>query len=207
MHSRQPLLIALMALLLGGGAGHAAFRNTDNTRFATRANGPMGAIVIPHQSGVTNPAGTQGTLTYRQHNPNLLRRAAVTYSRIQDLNLTRHKGEVRFPRTLVHTLDGKLVQTDLAKRQSASYASSKSSRLRGRRSARSLFATGAAASTAAIGDLLAPGPAGRFAAYPIGRAVGSNRANGPGLLLPASRADLVGVVDPMTGEIIGGPDA
>ena len=62
-------------------------------------------------------------------------------------------------------------------------------------------------STAAIGDLLAPGPAGRFAAYPIGRAVGSNRANGPGLLLPASRADLVGVVDPMTGEIIGGPDA
>ncbi|MCE5239069.1 hypothetical protein LLH23_11305 [bacterium] len=152
MHSRHPLLIALMALLLGSGAGHAGFRNTDNTRFATRANGPMGPIVIPHRSGVTNPAGTQGLLTYRQHNPNLLHRAAVTYSHIQDLNLTKHKGEVRFPRTLVHTLDGKLVQTDLAKRQSASYTSSKSSRLRGRRSARSLWATGATVSTAAIGD-------------------------------------------------------
>lgn len=45
---------------------------------------------------------------------------------------------------------------------------------------------------------------GRFEAYPIGRAVGATSSNGPGLLEPAPREELVGVVDPMTGEVIGG---
>ncbi|MDV3220015.1 SOS response-associated peptidase [Intrasporangium sp.] len=45
---------------------------------------------------------------------------------------------------------------------------------------------------------------GRFEAYPIGRSVGSTSRNGPGLLEPAPREELVGVVDPMTGEVIGG---
>ncbi|HZW43812.1 MAG TPA: SOS response-associated peptidase [Dermatophilaceae bacterium] len=44
---------------------------------------------------------------------------------------------------------------------------------------------------------------GRFDAYPVGTAVNSTRNNGELLLLPSSRADLVGVVDPTTGEIIG----
>ena len=44
---------------------------------------------------------------------------------------------------------------------------------------------------------------GRFDAYPVGTAVNSTRNNGELLLLPLSRADLVGVVDPTTGEIIG----
>ena len=44
---------------------------------------------------------------------------------------------------------------------------------------------------------------GRFEAYPIGRAVGSTRNNGPHLLDPAPAAELEGVVDPMTGEVIG----
>ena len=50
------------------------------------------------------------------------------------------------------------------------------------------------------------GPAdrpGRFAAYPIGRAVGNSRVNGPGLITPADPGELLGVVDPQTGEIIG----
>ena len=45
---------------------------------------------------------------------------------------------------------------------------------------------------------------GRFDAYPIGTAVNSSRNNGERLLLPLVRSDLVGVVDPSTGEIIGG---
>ncbi len=45
---------------------------------------------------------------------------------------------------------------------------------------------------------------GRFDAYPIGMAVNSSRNNGDQLLLPAARSDLVGAVDPTTGEIIGG---
>jgi len=45
---------------------------------------------------------------------------------------------------------------------------------------------------------------GRFDAYPVGTAVNSSRNNGEQLLLPLVRSDLVGVVDPTTGEIIGG---
>jgi putative SOS response-associated peptidase YedK len=54
-------------------------------------------------------------------------------------------------------------------------------------------------------DLLEPRPAGRFTAYPVSRAVSSNRTNGPHLLDPCREEDLVGVVDPATGELIGPP--
>jgi putative SOS response-associated peptidase YedK len=49
-------------------------------------------------------------------------------------------------------------------------------------------------------DFSAPG---RFDAYPVSVAVNSSRNNGVQLLEPLSRADLAGVVDPVTGEIIG----
>lgn len=45
---------------------------------------------------------------------------------------------------------------------------------------------------------------GRFVAHPVGRAVGAVRNNGPGLAEPVAAAELEGVVDPMTGEVIGG---
>jgi putative SOS response-associated peptidase YedK len=57
---------------------------------------------------------------------------------------------------------------------------------------------------AQVARLLAPVAAGRFRAYPVSRAVSSNRSNGPHLLDPAPVEDLIGVVDPETGEIIGG---
>jgi len=44
---------------------------------------------------------------------------------------------------------------------------------------------------------------GRFDAYPVAMAVNSSRHNGEQLLMPLARADLVGVVDPTTGEVIG----
>ena len=44
----------------------------------------------------------------------------------------------------------------------------------------------------------------RFDAYPVSVAVNSSRNNGAQLLEPLARSDLVGVVDPTTGEIIGG---
>lgn len=50
--------------------------------------------------------------------------------------------------------------------------------------------------------LLEPRTLGRFEAWPIGKAVGSTRNNGPELLEPAPRAELEGVVDPMTGEVL-----
>lgn len=57
----------------------------------------------------------------------------------------------------------------------------------------------------AVGQLLVSPPAGRFEAYPVSRAVSSNRSNGPALVEPVGREELEGVLDPTTGEILGGP--
>lgn len=59
--------------------------------------------------------------------------------------------------------------------------------------------------TGAVAALLEPRPPGRFTAYPVSRAVSSNRSNGPQLLDPLPATELHGVVDPTTGEIIGNP--
>jgi putative SOS response-associated peptidase YedK len=48
--------------------------------------------------------------------------------------------------------------------------------------------------------------AGRFEAYPISTAVNATSNNGPQLLEPVPESELRGVVDPMTGEVIGGED-
>ena len=44
---------------------------------------------------------------------------------------------------------------------------------------------------------------GRFDAFPVGLAVNSSRNNGEQLLAPLARQDLIGAVDPTSGEIIG----
>lgn len=55
----------------------------------------------------------------------------------------------------------------------------------------------------AVKAYLAFSAPGRFDAYPVGTAVNSSGNNGEQLLNPAARSDLVGAVDPATGEIIG----
>ncbi len=57
----------------------------------------------------------------------------------------------------------------------------------------------------AVADLLGYRRGGRFDAYPVSSAVSSNRSNGARLIEPARSDELHGVVDPMTGEIIGDP--
>lgn len=52
-------------------------------------------------------------------------------------------------------------------------------------------------------QLTSPGP-GRFTAWPVGRAVNTTRNNGAALLDPAPVDDLEGVVDPQSGEVVGG---
>lgn len=54
-----------------------------------------------------------------------------------------------------------------------------------------------------IAELLRFAEPGRFRAYPVSRAVSSNRSNGPGLIDPIGVEELEGVVDPTTGEILG----
>ena len=48
-----------------------------------------------------------------------------------------------------------------------------------------------------------PSGMGRLNRMPFSPAVSSNRSNGPHLLDPLPEDQLVGVVDPVTGEIIG----
>jgi putative SOS response-associated peptidase YedK len=55
-----------------------------------------------------------------------------------------------------------------------------------------------------VRELLAFHQAGRLDAYPISTAVNATRNNGPDLLRPVGREQLVGVVDPVTGEVVGG---
>ena len=55
-----------------------------------------------------------------------------------------------------------------------------------------------------VRELLAFHQPGRLDAYPISTAVNATRNNGPDLLRPVGREQLVGVVDPVTGEVIGG---
>lgn len=45
---------------------------------------------------------------------------------------------------------------------------------------------------------------GRFVTWPVGTTVNATRNNGPALLEPVSPASLDGVVDPTTGEVLGG---
>lgn len=56
---------------------------------------------------------------------------------------------------------------------------------------------------AAVAELLAFAAPGRFAAYPVSTAVNGSAEHGAHLLDPAPASSLRGVVDPMTGEIIG----
>ncbi len=53
------------------------------------------------------------------------------------------------------------------------------------------------------GPALAHHDPGRFEAWPVGPAVSSGRNNGAHLLDPAPESELVGVVDPSTGEVLG----
>lgn len=54
--------------------------------------------------------------------------------------------------------------------------------------------------------LLAPSAPGRFVAVPVSTRVNNVRNNGPELVEPAATDELVGVVDPVTGEVLGGQD-
>ncbi|CAN5395060.1 SOS response-associated peptidase [soil metagenome] len=53
--------------------------------------------------------------------------------------------------------------------------------------------------------MLDPSAAGRFTAWPVSPAVNAVANNGPELIDPLPAADLIGVADPNTGEIIGTP--
>ncbi len=55
-----------------------------------------------------------------------------------------------------------------------------------------------------VTGLLTPPGTARFTAWPVSRAVNTTGNNGPALLTPVPPEELVGVVDPETGEVVGG---
>jgi putative SOS response-associated peptidase YedK len=55
----------------------------------------------------------------------------------------------------------------------------------------------------AVRELLVPPPAGRFVCVPVSTLVSDARNNGPELVRPLAVDELVGVVDPLTGELVG----
>ncbi len=56
----------------------------------------------------------------------------------------------------------------------------------------------------AVASLLLPAAPGRFVGHPVRAAVGAAASNGPQLLDPLPPDQLHGVVDPMSGEVLGG---
>ncbi len=55
-----------------------------------------------------------------------------------------------------------------------------------------------------VADLLTPPEPGRFQAWPVSTAVNAARNTGPDLIRPVPSDQLVGVVDPQTGEVLPG---
>ncbi|MEI6504149.1 MAG: hypothetical protein WCP21_24310, partial [Armatimonadota bacterium] len=114
--SNQLRALAVFAVLLLGlpTMACAAFGNTSNVPFASRCDGPQGAIVVARQKGTMGTASSARLRALRaQHNPAKLKRAVASFRRLQKNHLKSVDGQMRFPRTMVETLNGKLVQPDL----------------------------------------------------------------------------------------------
>lgn len=109
-------LPALLAgLVLMACSDSFAFKTTVNRRFATKANGPLGAIVVPHQKSAASKRTTRRKALLAQHHPNRLRRALSSYRRMLKYQPKGNLGALRFPRTVVETNSaGALMQPTLA---------------------------------------------------------------------------------------------
>lgn len=129
------LLWGLLGLALPATAG--PFGNTSNTPFASRCNGPQGAIVV-RDDGVRSSAArdnVRAAAVQSQHAIACLRHPAASLRKLQRAGVLSATGTPRFPRLIVHTRGGKIVRNGAAD-AAASAASVNST----------------AVSTAAVGD-------------------------------------------------------
>jgi hypothetical protein len=113
----KTVLGALMAAWWACGLACAApFGNLTNDDFATRCNGPQGAIVVDDSAVRTSAA--RASAVRAQHSPDKLAHAANTVRRLQARGLVSARAEARFPRLIVHTSGGKMVLPDLVRAKS-----------------------------------------------------------------------------------------
>lgn len=97
-------MAALFAVSLPGAQAASPFRNTDNTPFRTRCNGPQGALVAPAPGGGAQ-ALAAGSVVAAEHSPAALARATRSLSRLQAMGLKSPRAEARFPR-MMYRLQG-----------------------------------------------------------------------------------------------------
>jgi len=106
--TKAGFVVAICALVTGL-SWATPFGNVDNTPFATRANGPVGAILISQPAGVGLAQTAVSQASAAQHSPLSLQRAAHTIQLLQQLGLKSPAARPRFPRTAYH-LSGAQVQ-------------------------------------------------------------------------------------------------
>ncbi|NPV45761.1 MAG: hypothetical protein HPY69_02285 [Armatimonadetes bacterium] len=104
---------ALLASIgTAGSAPATPFHNTTNVAFNSRCNGPQGAVVVEEWEYAFHTAGV-GYAVSTQHEPARLASAVATLKKLKAAGLVPRSARLRFPRTVVHTRNGRLVQPDL----------------------------------------------------------------------------------------------
>jgi hypothetical protein len=113
---------ALLALILGSGAQAARsnpFVNVWNAPFASVSNGPQGAIVVeegaPRTLALTDAATRQRRVRNaiaQQHSPRSFAQAVAAVRFMRQCGYKR-RAQVRAPRLIVHTSNGRLILPDL----------------------------------------------------------------------------------------------
>ena len=111
------LLLGVLVLIGPVPADAARFYNIDNTPFATRTNGPQGAILIDDSRLGLRPQQVTSLAMSAQHSVMSLRRAEHTMRLLQMLGLKSPDAQVRFPRMVYHLRNGRLVCPDLTRLQ------------------------------------------------------------------------------------------
>jgi len=112
----QILLITICAATVAAAsaaAGANPFRNVLDVPFASVANGPQGAIVIsePMPGMVSTTAVSSAVAS--QHSPVGLQDTQVSLEWMKRHGLVSPRAEVRFPRTVVHLQNNRMVLPDL----------------------------------------------------------------------------------------------
>ncbi len=109
------LAVVTCAVTANPAAG-TQFGNTDNTPFATRADGPVGAILVPAPApGLVYPQAVVSQAAAAQHSPASLGRAERTMQLLQSLGLKSPAARLRFPRTAYHIREGQVQLPDLVR--------------------------------------------------------------------------------------------
>jgi hypothetical protein len=117
--SRRPAGALAFSLLLAASAAFAGpnpFRNTWNAPFAAITSGPQGAIVVERRPGEDAQAAAGRRIQEAiaaQHSIRDLRRVTQTAQRMKAGPRTGRPLDVRVPRMVVHTVNGRAVRPNL----------------------------------------------------------------------------------------------